>query len=332
LLSLPTRFIGVGLDQVLIVRVGSAAVPTHLLGGSRDQVVDAVSNAWLDGGSLRAYRHAPNTGSRKSWAAGDAASRAVRLAMLTLQGEMGYPTALTAPVWGFSHVLFRGQQIDLARPLASYVMENLLFKVSYPAEFHAQTAAEAAIAVHEQVRDRLGDVERIEIATQESAVRIISKVGPLHNPADRDHSLQYIVAVALLTGGLSAEHYEDDFAADPRLDWLRERMVVTEEPRYSVDYLDPDKRSIANAVQVFFADGTRTERVEVEYPLGHRRRRAEAVPLLREKLERNLRSRFAADHTRAIVDLGLDHERFLATPVTSLMDLLATMPAHALRT
>jgi 2-methylcitrate dehydratase len=322
-LALDNSFNRLGLDHVLLVRVASTAVATRLLGGNCQQIVDAVSQAFVDGGSLRTYRHAPNTGSRKSWAAGDATSRAVRLAMLTLQGEMGYPTALSAPRWGFLDVLNHGKELTLARPLSCYVMENVLFKVSYPAEFHAQTAAEAAIQLHPLVRTRLADIERIEIATQESAVRVISKVGPLHNPADRDHCLQYIVAIGLVFGALDTEHYEDGIAADPRLDALRARMVVREEPRYSVDYLDPEKRSIANAVQVFFTDGTCTERIEVEYPLGHRRRRAEALPRLRAKLEANLRSRFAAAHTQRIVALGSDTARFLGTPVREFMDGLA---------
>ena len=327
-LALANSFNRVGLDHVLLVRVASTAVATRMLGGSQGQVVDAVSNAWLDGGSLRTYRHAPNTGSRKSWAAGDATSRAVRLALLTLLGEMGYPTAMSAPRWGFHDTLFGGLPVVLARPLDSYVMDHILFKVSYPAEFHAQTAAEAAIRLHPLVRDRLEDIERIEIFTQESASRIISKVGPLYNPADRDHCLQYIVAVGLLLGMLTAESYEDAAAADPRLDWLRERMLVTEEPRYSAEYLDPDKRSIANAVQVWFRDGSHTERAEVEYPIGHRRRRSEAIPLLREKLEHNLLSRFPHEHANQILDLALDHDRLLSTPVPAFMELLS-LPTNA---
>ncbi|HEY3063456.1 MAG TPA: bifunctional 2-methylcitrate dehydratase/aconitate hydratase [Chloroflexota bacterium] len=327
-LALANSLNRVGLDHVLLVRVASTAVATRLLGGSHGQVVDAVSNAFLDGGSLRAYRHAPNTGSRKSWAAGDATSRGVRLALMSLQGEMGYPTALTAPRWGFHDVLMHGRALVLARPLDSYVMDHILFKVSYPAEFHAQTAAEAAIQLAPSVRERLDDIERIEIATQESAIRIISKAGPLHNPADRDHCLQYIVAVGLLNGTVTAEHYEDSVAADPRIDWLRERMIVTEEPRYSAEYLDPDKRSIANALQVWYRDGSHTERVEVEYPVGHRRRRAEAIPLLREKLERNLLARFPAEHAHQVLDLGLDHDRLLSTPVPAFMELLS-LPTRA---
>jgi 2-methylcitrate dehydratase len=324
-LALANSFNRVGLDHVLLVRVASTAVATHLLGGSREQIVDAVSNAFVDGGALRTYRHAPNTGSRKSWAAGDATSRAVRLALLTLAGEMGYPTALTAPRWGFLSVLFDGQALELVQPPGSYVMENVLFKVSYPAEFHAQTAAEAAIQLHPLVRHRLADIDRIEIKTQESAVRIISKVGPLHNPADRDHCLQYIVAVGLVHGDLTAEHYEDESAADPRLDRLRSLMLVTEDTRYSADYLDPAKRSIANAVQVFFTDGTATPRVEVEYPLGHRRRRAEAMPLLREKLQHNLLTTFPRARADEILALAADPERLQALPVATFMEMISAI-------
>jgi 2-methylcitrate dehydratase len=322
-LALENSFNRVGLDHVLLVRVASAAVATHLLGGSREQVLAAISNAWVDGGSLRVYRHAPNTGSRKSWAAGDASSRGVRLALMALAGEMGYSTALSTPAWGFQSVLFGGQTLGLARPLGCYVIENVLFKVAAPAEFHAQTALEAAIRLHPVVHERLDAIRQIAIATQESAIRIISKVGPLRNPADRDHCLQYIVAVGLLRGELEAADYEDATASDPRLEWLRERMVVTEDPRYSGDYLDPEKRSIANAVQVIFEDGSRTDRVEVEYPLGHRRRRAEALPLLHDKLERNLRSQLPADQTRQVLEVSLDHAGLCATPVTTFMHMLA---------
>jgi 2-methylcitrate dehydratase len=322
-LALENSFNQVGLDHVLLVRVASAAVVTRILGGGRDQVLDAISNAWVDGGALRAYRHAPNTGSRKSWAAGDATSRAVRLALMVLDGEMGYPSTLSTPRWGFQDVLFGGSPLTLARPLGSYVMENTLFKISYPAEFHAQTAVEAAIQLHPQVAGRLEDIERIELTTQESAVRIISKVGPLHNPADRDHCLQYIVAVGLIYGGLTAEHYEHATATDPRVDALRDRMIVAEDPRYSADYLDPDKRSIANAVQVFFRDGSSTPRVEVEYPIGHPRRRDEGIPLLETKLAQNVRTRFPAAHSQQILDICLDHEQFSNTPVMAFMELLA---------
>jgi 2-methylcitrate dehydratase len=280
---------------VLLVRIATTAVATRLLGGTKQQIINAVSNAFLDGGALRTYRHAPNAGSRKSWAAGDATRRGVQHALWALAGEMGYPTALSAPRWGFQDVVLGGQPLVVNRPFGSYVIEHVLFKVSFPAEFHAQTAAEAAVALHPQVIGRLEDIERIEIATQESAVRIIAKTGPLTNPAARDHCLQYITAVALLHGTVTSEMYEDAVAADPRIDALRDKMHVVEEPRYSREYLDPDKRSIANAVQVFFRDGTSTPRIEVEYPLGHRRRRAESLPFLKEKFRANAGTRLSVE-------------------------------------
>ncbi|MEE9213071.1 MAG: 2-methylcitrate dehydratase, partial [Phycisphaeraceae bacterium] len=310
-----------GLDHVLLVRIASTAVVTGLLGGSGRQITDALSNAFIDGGALRTYRHAPNTGPRKSWAAGDAASRAFRLALLTLNGEMGYPSALSARTWGFCDVLFDGRPIRLPQPLGSYVMENVLFKVTFPAEFHAQTAVEAAIALHRHVKDKLDRIDRIVIDTQESAVRIIDKVGPLHNPADRDHCLQYMVAVALIHGGLKAEHYEDDAAANPRIDALRQKMRVTENKQYSADYLDPAKRSIANAVQVFFDDGSSTQRVEVQYPIGHRRRRAEAIPLLQQKFTDSVATRLPDDRTSALLDLFNDADRLADMPVDRFMSL-----------
>ncbi len=300
ILALENSFNRVGLDHVLLVRIASTAVATHLLGGTREQIMNAVSNAWLDGGALRAYRHAPNTGSRKSWAAGDATARAVQHALLAVKGEMGYPSALSAPMWGFSEVLFKGQPIKLARPFGCYVMENVLFKISFPAEFHAQTAVEAAITLHSQVRDRLDQIERVEIRTHESALRIIDKTGPLHNPADRDHCLQYMTAIGLLFGALTADHYEDATAADPHIDALRAKMVVREEPRYTREYLEPDKRAIANAVQIFFRDGGATETVEVEYPVGHRRRRAEGLPLLVKKFAANAATCFGPERVGKI--------------------------------
>jgi 2-methylcitrate dehydratase len=320
-LALNHGFNRVGLDHVLLVRVASTAVAAALLGGSREEVINALSNAFIDGGALRTYRHAPNVGSRKSWAAGDATSRAVRLALMARQGEMGYPTALTAPQWGFQDVLFRGRPLALAQPLGSYVMENILFKVSYPAEFHAQTAVEAAVALHPQVKDRLEEVEEVRIESQESAVRIIDKTGPLHNPADRDHCLQYMVAVALLKGGLTAADYEDE-AADPRIDRLRGRMRVVEEPRFTRDYLDPAKRSIGNAVQVFFRGGRQTEKVTVEYPIGHRRRRAEGVPLLLAKFEKNLRSRLDPRAVERVLAACADAPRLERMPVSDFVALL----------
>jgi 2-methylcitrate dehydratase len=311
----------VGLDHVLLVRIASTAVVTALLGGTREQVVNALSNAFLDGGALRTYRHAPNTGSRKSWAAGDATSRAVRLALIARQGEMGYPSALTAPKWGFQDVLFRGQPLALAQPLGSYVMENVLFKISFPAEFHAQTAVEAAFALHPHVKDRLDEIETVRIETQESAVRIIAKAGPLHNPADRDHCIQYMVAVGLLKGSLTAEDYEDAAASDPRIDRLRSRMVVTENPKFTADYLDPARRSIGNSVQVVFRGGQTTEKVTVEYPIGHRRRRAEGIPLLLAKFENNLRSRLPARAADRLLEACADQQRLERMPVDEFVAL-----------
>jgi 2-methylcitrate dehydratase len=320
-LALNHSFNRVGLDHVLLVRIASTTVVTRLLGGGRDEVVNALSHAFLDGGALRAYRHAPNTGPRKSWAAGDATSRAVRLALLARQGEMGYPAALTAPTWGFQDALFRGQPLALAQPLGSYVIEHILFKVSFPAEFHAQTAVEAAFALHPHVKDRLGEIEAVWVETQQSAVRIIDKTGPLTNPADRDHCLQYMVAVALLKGSLTAEDYEDAAAADPRIDRLRNRMVVAENLRFSADYLDPAKRSISNSVQVVFRGGGRTEKVTVEYPIGHRRRRAEGIPLLLTKFEQNVRSRLAPPAADRGLAACSDPERLERMPVPEFVGL-----------
>jgi 2-methylcitrate dehydratase len=307
---------------VVLVKVASAAVVTALLGGSRQQVIDAVSQAWIDGQSLRTYRHAPNAGPRKSWAAGDATSRAVRLALLTLKGESGCPGALTAGTWGFYDVLFRGERFRFQRPYGTYVMENVLFKIAFPAEFHAQTAVEAALALHPLVGDRLDEIDRIVISTQEPAIRIISKTGPLHNPADRDHCLQYMTAVALIHGELNADHYEDDVAADPRIDRLRGKMEVVEDKDFSRDYLDPEKRSIGNAVHVFFDDGGKTDRVAVEYPIGHRRRREEGIPLLVEKFRRNLATRFPPPRAKAILELCEDRTRLESTPVNEFMEML----------
>ncbi len=314
-LALENSFNRVGLDHVLLVRIASTAVATALLGGTREQVINALSNAFLDGGALRTYRHAPNTGSRKSWAAGDATARAVWHALVALRGEMGYPGALSTPMWGFSDVLFRGQPVKLARRLGSYVMEHVLFKISFPAEFHAQTAVEAAIALHPLVRDRLAEIDRIESTTHESAMRIIHKIGPLANPADRDHCLEYMTAIGLIFGALTADHYENNVAADPRIDALRAKMHASEDARYTRDYLDPAKRSIANAVQVFFTDGTSTPRIEVEYPVGHRRRRAEGIPLLVAKFESNLATKFAPESVAEIRSLCLDRARLEATRV-----------------
>ncbi len=321
-MALKNGFNRVGLDHVVLVKLATAAVATRLLGGERHQIVNAISQVWVDGQSLRSYRQAPNAGPRKSWAAGDAASRGVRLALMTMQGEPGYPSALSAKGWGFYDVSFKGERFIFPRPYGSYVMENVLFKVAFPAEFHAQTAVECALQLHPLVRDRLDQVERIEIATQESAVRIISKSGPLHNPADRDHCLQYMTAIGLIYGQLTADHYGDAVASDARIDHLRARMEVREESRYSRDYLDPEKRSIANAVQVFFKNGSATERVEVEYPLGHRRRRSEALPLLVEKARANMSACLSSERIEALIGLCLDRKRLAAMAVNEFMELL----------
>ena len=320
-LALENSFNRVGLDHVVLVKVASTAVVTQMMGGNRQQVLDAVSQAWVDGQSLRTYRHAPNAGSRKSWAAGDATSRAVRLADITLRGEMGLPGVLTAPQWGFYDVLFKGKPFKLNQPFASYVMENILFKISFPAEFHAQTAAEAAVQLHPEVKDRLDEIDRIVITTHESAIRIISKQGPLANSADRDHCLQYMTAVPLIFGNLTAEHYEDDFHANhPVIDQLRDRMEIVEDERYSREYLEPDKRSIANAVQVFFKDGSKTEQVAVEYPIGHRRRRKEGIPLLEKKFQANLATRFPPARVDRILGLCQSTTRLEHTAVSEFMD------------
>ena len=320
ILALGNAFNRVGLDHVLLVRIASTAVAARLLGASREQVANAVSNAFLDGGVLRTYRHAPNTGSRKSWAAGDAASRGVLHALMALKGEMGYPGALTSKVWGFQDVVLRGHPL-LVPPqgFGSYVMENVLFKISFPAEFHAQTAVEAAIRLHPEVAPRLGEVDRVAIETQESGRRIIDKTGPLANPADRDHCLQYMVAIGLIKGALSAADYEDSAAADPRIDPLRERMVVSENPEYTRDYLDPQKRSIGNSVQVFFRGGGSTAKVAVEYPVGHRRRRAEGIPLLRAKFEGAVRGHFEGARAEAVLSLFGDPAALDSMPVTDFL-------------
>ena len=322
-LALENGFNRVGLDHVVLVKVATAAVAAQLLGLGRDGIVDALSHAWVDGQSLRTYRHAPNAGSRKSWAAGDATSRGVRLALLVAAGEMGIPTALSAPRWGFYDVLFGGRAFTRPRPYGSYVMENVLFKIAFPAEFHAQTAVEAALALHPQVAGRLDAVARVELETQEPALRIISKQGPLANPADRDHCLQYMVAVALVHGRLDAGCYEDSFAADPRLDALRVKMRVVENPAFTADYYDPDKRAIGNAVRVVFRDGSATARIAIDYPVGHRRRRAEGLPLLERKFRDALAQVFPAERAAAIEALCQDPGRLEATPVDAFCDLLA---------
>ncbi|WP_286219904.1 2-methylcitrate dehydratase [Marinobacter apostichopi] len=334
-LALENSFNRVGLDHVVLVKVASTAVTAKLMGANREQILSALSHAWVDGQALRTYRHAPNAGSRKSWAAGDATSRAVRLADIAMRGEMGIPGALTAPQWGFYDVSFSAtnkdlklkpqneREFSLSQAFGSYVMENVLFKVSFPAEFHAQTAAEAAITLHSEVRDRISDIDKVVITTHESAIRIISKQGALANPADRDHCLQYMTAIPLIFGSLTAEHYEDGFHAEhPIIDELREKMEVVEDPRYTAEYLEADKRSIANAVQVFFNDGTSTEQVVVEYPIGHRRRREESIPLLEKKFWTNLATRFPSQRCQRIVDLFADQKSLEETPVQVLMDQL----------
>ncbi len=323
-LALQNSFNRVGLDHVVLVKVASTAVATKMLGGTRQQIINALSHAWVDGQSLRTYRHAPNAGPRKSWAAGDATSRAVRLALIAMNGEIGIPTALTSPRWGFQDVLFKEKPVVLERPLGSYVMENILFKIAFPAEFHAQTAVEAAFALHPVVKNRLKEIKAIHVQTHESAIRIIDKKGAMNNPADRDHCLQYMIAIGLLFGELKAEHYENAFhAAHPEIDALRDRMIVTEEKQYSIDYLDPEKRSIANALTIEFADGSRSQRVAVEYPLGHRRRREEGIPLLIEKFATNLRTSCEESRAKGIESLCGDLSMLQSTRADAFMAKLA---------
>ena len=325
-LALENSFNSVGLDHVVLVKVATTAVVAGLLGLGRDRVVNAVSQAWVDGQALRTYRHAPNTGSRKSWAAGDATSRGVRLALIAATGEMGYPSALTAPEWGFYDVSFNGKPFTFQRPYGSYVMENVLFKISFPAEFHAQTAVECALEVHRRMSG-LGkteaDIAKVTIRTQAACVRIIDKSGPLSGPADRDHCVQYMVAVPLIFGRLTARDYEDDVAADPRIDRLRERMVCVEDPQFTRDYLDPAKRSIANAVTVEFDDGSALDEVVCEYPIGHRRRRAEGIPLLEDKFRLNLARRFPPDRQQRILEVSLDQPALESMTVNDYVDLFA---------
>jgi len=323
-LALENSFNRVGLDHVVLVKVASTAVVAQMLACSYDQVVNAVSQAWVDGHSLRTYRHAPNTGSRKSWAAGDATSRAVRLALISKTGEMGYPSVLTAKTWGFYDVLFKGKEFKFQRRFGSYVMENVLFKISFPAEFHAQTAVEAAMELHKKLSSesrKVEDIKKITIRTHEAALRIIDKKGPLANPADRDHCIQYMVAVPLIFGRLTAADYEDRIAADPRIDALRKKIVCAEDKRFTRDYHDPKKRSIANALTVEFKDGTRLEEVVCEYPLGHKRRRKEGMPMLVEKFKTNLARRFPERLQKTILDLCMDAGRLAKTPVNEFVDL-----------
>ena len=320
-IALENSFNRVGLDHVLLVRVASTAVVTKMLGGTEEQIIDALSQAWVDGCSLRTYRHAPNAGSRKSWAAGDATSRAVRLAMIVMKGEMGYPSALTAKTWGFYDVAFKGKPFSFSRDFESYVMENILFKISFPAEFHAQTAVEAAVTLHPQIKDRFEEIDKIVVETHESAIRIISKAGKLNNPADRDHCLQYMIAIGMIHGNLIAEHYEDHEAANPLIDQLREKMEIAEDKRFTKEYLEADKRSIANAIQVHFKDGSKTEKITVEYPVGHKRRRDEGIPLLIKKFDSNLGTRFPEITKNKIMTICSDKDVLDKTPVNEFMDL-----------
>ena len=313
--ALENSFNRVGLDHVLLVRIASTAVTTAMLGGTREQVINALSNAFIDGGALRAYRQAPNTGSRKSWAAGDATARAVRHALIALTGEMGYPSALTAKIWGFQDVLFKGRPLSYPQPFGSYVMENVLFKISYPAEFHAQTAVEAAMTLHPQVHDKLEQIEHIVIETQEPGVRIIDKTGPLANPADRDHCIQYMVAIPLIFGRLTAQDYEDAVASDTRVDQLRSKMQVRENTTFTQEYYAADKRHIGNAVQVFFKDGASTSRIAVDVPIGHRKRRAEGMPMLVKKFEAATAAHFSVKQTESIKALFADRARLEQLPV-----------------
>ena len=321
-LALENSFNRVGLDHVLLVKIASTAVISFLMGLSKDQALNAVSQSFVDGQSLRTYRHAPNAGPRKSWAAGDATSRALNLVLITQKGQIGYPSAITAPTWGFQDVLFKGNSLSLPQEFNSYVMENILFKISFPAEFHAQTAVEAAVKLHPEIIDRIGEIEKINIITHESAIRIISKEGELNNPADRDHCIQYMTAIGLLKGNLIAEDYEDEVAQDPRIDALRNKMQVEENTDYSKDYLNPEKRSIANELQIFFSDGSSTEKIEVEYPIGHRRRREEGIPVLINKFEDNLKTQFSSSRANKILDICKDQLELENTSVTDFMELL----------
>jgi len=323
-IALENSFNKVGLDHVLLVKVASTAVVSGLLGLSREETLAAVSLAWVDGQSLRTYRHAPNTGSRKSWAAGDATSRAVRLALMAKTGEMGYPSVLSAKTWGFYDVSFKGQSFKFQRPYGSYVAENVLFKISFPAEFHSQTAVEAAVTLHRQLK-ALGktteDIKKITIRTHEACIRIIDKHGPLNNPADRDHCIQYMVAVPLIFGNLTAADYEDKVAADPRIDALRAKIHCVEDAQFTRDYHDPEKRSIANALTVEFNDGSRLDEVVVEYPIGHRRRREQGIPLLEAKFRTNLARRFPEKQQQRIIKVSLEQSTLEAMPVHEYVDL-----------
>ena len=323
-LALENSFNRVGLDHVLLVRIATTAVITQMLGGNKEQIVNAVSNAWIDGGALRTYRHAPNTGSRKSWAAGDATSRGTRLAYIAMAGEMGYPSALSAKTWGFYDVLFKGNKFKINRELNDYVMENILFKISYPAEFHAQTAVEAAMQLHAEVKNKIDKITKIVIETQEAGVRIIDKTGPLDNPADRDHCLQYMVAIPLIFGRLTAADYEDNIAADERVDDLRKKMTVNEKKSFTEDYFNPDKRYIGNSIQVFFEDGSSTDCVSIDFPIGHRERRAEGIPVLQKKFENSVKHKLHEKQWNTLSEIYTDSSLFNKTSVDFFMSLLVS--------
>ena len=320
-LALENSFNRVGLDHVLLVKIASVGVISVILGLTKDQTIDALSQAFVDGQSLRTYRHAPNAGPRKSWAAGDATSRAMQLVWLTKKGQIGYPSAISAPTWGFKDVLFNGKDLIINQEFESYVMENVLFKISFPAEFHAQTAVEAAVKLHHEIKNKFDEIDKIKIITHESAIRIISKEGKLNNPADRDHCLQYMTAIGLIKGDLVAEDYEDSVAKDPLVDSLREKMEIEEDLSFSKDYLDPSKRSIANSLQIFFKDGTCTDIEEVHYPIGHKNRRAEGIPILIKKFEKNLMTQFSEDRVKGIMSLFEDNEKLFNLPVREFVDL-----------
>ena len=320
-MALENSFNRVGLDHVLLVKIASVGVISVILGLTKDQTIDALSQAFVDGQSLRTYRHAPNAGPRKSWAAGDATSRAMQLVWLTKKGQIGYPSAISAPTWGFKDVLFNGKDLIINQEFESYVMENVLFKISFPAEFHAQTAVEAAVKLHHEIKNKFDEIDKIKIITHESAIRIISKEGKLNNPADRDHCLQYMTAIGLIKGDLVAEDYEDSVAKDPLVDSLREKMEIEEDLSFSKDYLDPSKRSIANSLQIFFKDGTCTDIEEVHYPIGHKNRRAEGIPILIKKFEKNLMTQFSEDRVKGIMSLFEDNEKLFNLPVKEFVDL-----------
>lgn len=324
-MALENSFNRVGLDHVILVKLASTAVVGKLIGLTRDELINAISLVFVDGQSLRTYRHSPNTGSRKSWAAGDATSRAVRLALIAKTGEMGYPSVLTAKTWGFYDVSFKGNEFKFQRDYGSYVMENVLFKISFPAEFHSQTSVEAAMTLHKKLK-ALGktaeDIKSLKIRTHEAAIRIIDKKGPLHNPADRDHCIQYMIAVPLLYGRLTAADYEDNIAADPRIDILRNKMFTEEDLQFTKDYHDPEKRSIANALTVTLNDGSILDEIIVEYPIGHKRRREEGIPVLVEKYKINLARKFAVKQQQDVLEVSLDYNKLINTPVNEFVDKL----------